>query len=109
METGTGGGNKKSRNQEIKKKKEEIKMERGTVKVVALTSSGDSNVRGSLHFLRGPNGITHVKGGISGLKPGLHGFHIHTFGTPPMAASLLVNGIFVLVVKYYWSLNLIIV
>ncbi|KAK3198100.1 hypothetical protein Dsin_021515 [Dipteronia sinensis] len=61
METGIGGG-------------------KATVKAVALISSGDNNVRGSLHFLQGPNGITHVKGSISGLKPGLHGFHIHALG-----------------------------
>ncbi|KAL5767889.1 hypothetical protein ACOSQ2_014672 [Xanthoceras sorbifolium] len=50
------------------------------VKAVALISSGDSNVRGSLHFLQDSNGFTHVKGNISGLKPGLHGFHIHALG-----------------------------
>ncbi|KAH7571699.1 hypothetical protein JRO89_XS04G0121100 [Xanthoceras sorbifolium] len=63
------------------------------VKAVALISSGDSNVRGSLHFLQDSNGLsslylsqfafvgfTHVKGNISGLKPGLHGFHIHALG-----------------------------
>lgn len=27
-----------------------------------------------------PAGYTHVRGRISGLAPGLHGFHIHSFG-----------------------------
>uniref|UniRef100_E1AK55 Superoxide dismutase [Cu-Zn] n=1 Tax=Dimocarpus longan TaxID=128017 RepID=E1AK55_9ROSI len=57
-------------------------MESGksTVKAVAVISSADNNVRGSLHFLQHPNGVTHVKGTIFGLKPGLHGFHIHALG-----------------------------
>ncbi|XP_044483424.1 superoxide dismutase [Cu-Zn] 2 [Mangifera indica] len=50
-----------------------------TVKAVAIIS-GDANVRGSLYFVQGPNGVTHVKGRITGLKPGLHGFHIHALG-----------------------------
>ncbi|EOY10584.1 Copper/zinc superoxide dismutase 3 isoform 4 [Theobroma cacao] len=52
---------------------------KGTLKAVALIV-GDNNVRGSLHFSQFPNGITHVKGKITGLSPGLHGFHIHALG-----------------------------
>ncbi|XP_022718879.1 superoxide dismutase [Cu-Zn] 2 isoform X2 [Durio zibethinus] len=52
---------------------------KGTLKAVALII-GDSNVRGFLHFTQFPNGITHVKGKITGLSPGLHGFHIHALG-----------------------------
>ncbi|KAG6751884.1 hypothetical protein POTOM_044095 [Populus tomentosa] len=50
-----------------------------SVKAVALIT-GDSNVRGSLHFIQEPNGATHVTGRITGLSPGLHGFHIHALG-----------------------------
>ncbi|KAG6750756.1 hypothetical protein POTOM_045266 [Populus tomentosa] len=54
-------------------------MATGSVKAVALIT-GDSNVRGSLHFIQEPNGATHVTGRITGLSPGLHGFHIHALG-----------------------------
>uniref|UniRef100_A0A7N0TDH3 superoxide dismutase n=1 Tax=Kalanchoe fedtschenkoi TaxID=63787 RepID=A0A7N0TDH3_KALFE len=50
-----------------------------TVKAVALIA-GDDDVRGSVQFLQDPKGVIHVKGRISGLKPGLHGFHIHALG-----------------------------
>ncbi|KAL8167145.1 hypothetical protein V2J09_008644 [Rumex salicifolius] len=50
-----------------------------TVKAVAVIA-GDKNVKGSLNFLQDSTGYTHVKGTISGLKPGLHGFHIHALG-----------------------------
>ncbi|KAJ6360127.1 hypothetical protein OIU77_004191 [Salix suchowensis] len=54
-------------------------MATGSVKAVALIT-GATNVRGSLHFIQEPNGSTHVTGRISGLSPGLHGFHIHALG-----------------------------
>ncbi|KAJ4823852.1 hypothetical protein Tsubulata_018141 [Turnera subulata] len=50
-----------------------------TVKAVALIA-GDPNVKGSLQFVQLPNGATHVTGKITGLSPGLHGFHIHALG-----------------------------
>ncbi|KAJ4971424.1 hypothetical protein NE237_004523 [Protea cynaroides] len=50
-----------------------------TVKAIALIT-GDNNVRGSLQFLQKHNGVTHVKGKITGLSPGLHAFHIHALG-----------------------------
>ncbi|KAF9670238.1 hypothetical protein SADUNF_Sadunf13G0047600 [Salix dunnii] len=54
-------------------------MATGSVKAVALIT-GSTNVRGSLHFIEEPNGATHVTGRITGLSPGLHGFHIHALG-----------------------------
>ncbi|CAL9160790.1 unnamed protein product, partial [Musa hybrid cultivar] len=52
----------------------------GNLKGVAIVSGGDA-VRGSLHFIHDTStGHTHVRGRISGLAPGLHGFHIHSFG-----------------------------
>ncbi|ONH94233.1 hypothetical protein PRUPE_7G005300 [Prunus persica] len=51
----------------------------GSVKAVALIT-GDSKVRGSLHFVQDTSGPTQVKGRITGLSPGLHGFHIHALG-----------------------------
>ncbi|XVF06602.1 hypothetical protein REPUB_Repub06bG0063300 [Reevesia pubescens] len=53
---------------------------KGTLKAVALIIGDNNHVRGSLHFTQTPNGITHVKGKITGLSPGLHGFHIHALG-----------------------------
>ncbi|CDP14303.1 unnamed protein product [Coffea canephora] len=58
----------------------------GIVKAVAVISGGDSNnnVRGPIQFLqdfnRGGGAATLVKGRITGLTPGLHGFHIHALG-----------------------------
>ncbi|KAM7269583.1 hypothetical protein ACFE04_025080 [Oxalis oulophora] len=52
-----------------------------SVKAVALITGNDNTVKGSLQFVQQlPNGYTQVKGRISGLKPGLHGFHIHALG-----------------------------
>ncbi|CAM8895862.1 hypothetical protein QQ045_026590 [Rhodiola kirilowii] len=50
-----------------------------TVKAIALIA-GDDNVKGSVQFLQDPKGVIQVRGRISGLKPGLHGFHIHSLG-----------------------------
>ncbi|XP_024024681.1 superoxide dismutase [Cu-Zn] 2 [Morus notabilis] len=50
-----------------------------SLKAVVLIT-GENSIRGSLHFVRDPNGPTHVKGRITGLSPGLHGFHIHALG-----------------------------
>ncbi|KAJ6832435.1 superoxide dismutase [Cu-Zn] 2-like [Iris pallida] len=59
------------------------------VAVISSGSVGNSNssssvaiaVAGSLHFLHDTStGYTEVRGRISGLSPGLHGFHIHSFG-----------------------------
>ncbi|ONK66622.1 uncharacterized protein A4U43_C06F10270 [Asparagus officinalis] len=55
----------------------------GGLKGVALIAGGDSNstVRGSLHFIHDTaTGYTQVRGKVTGLSPGLHGFHIHSFG-----------------------------
>ncbi|GAV78959.1 Sod_Cu domain-containing protein [Cephalotus follicularis] len=53
---------------------------KSTVKAVALII-GDNNIRGFIQFVQQPpNGCTHVKGRITGLTPGLHGFHIHALG-----------------------------
>ncbi|KAK1307259.1 Superoxide dismutase [Cu-Zn] 2 [Acorus calamus] len=44
------------------------------------SGGGGSSVSGALHFFQDSDGFTHVKGKITGLSPGLHGFHIHSFG-----------------------------
>ncbi|KAL1833411.1 hypothetical protein ACET3Z_003062 [Daucus carota] len=49
------------------------------VKAVAVLSSNEG-VTGTLHFKQQADGPTHVTGNISGLKPGLHGFHVHALG-----------------------------
>ncbi|CAL5423604.1 unnamed protein product [Camellia sinensis] len=50
-----------------------------TVKAVAVIT-GDPTVRGNLQFVQDSQGATHIRGKISGLSPGLHGFHIHSLG-----------------------------
>ncbi|KAL8224113.1 hypothetical protein R6Q57_019588 [Mikania cordata] len=53
----------------------------GSLKAVAVITGGDNSVKGSLHFVQEANaGVTQVRGKITGLKPGLHGFHIHALG-----------------------------
>ncbi|KAM0853473.1 hypothetical protein ACQ4PT_051047 [Festuca glaucescens] len=55
----------------------------GGLKGVALISGGGANstVVGALHFVQDPStGYTEVRGRLTGLAPGLHGFHIHAFG-----------------------------
>ncbi|KAD7478236.1 hypothetical protein E3N88_01372 [Mikania micrantha] len=53
----------------------------GSLKAVAVITGVDNSVKGSLHFVQEANaGVTQVRGKITGLKPGLHGFHIHAFG-----------------------------
>ena len=37
-------------------------------------------VKGSILFMQAPGTPTLIKGTITGLEPGAHGFHIHEFG-----------------------------
>ncbi|CAN6320913.1 unnamed protein product [Urochloa humidicola] len=54
----------------------------GGLKGVALIGGGaNSSVAGALHFFQEPStGYTEVRGKVTGLAPGMHGFHIHVFG-----------------------------
>ncbi|KAK8478139.1 hypothetical protein V6N13_031409 [Hibiscus sabdariffa] len=49
------------------------------VKAVAVLSSSEG-VKGTIFFSQDGEGPTTVTGDISGLKPGLHGFHVHALG-----------------------------
>ncbi|KAF3326213.1 Cu/Zn superoxide dismutase [Carex littledalei] len=49
------------------------------VKAVAVLGSGEG-VKGTISFTQQGDGPTTVSGSISGLKPGLHGFHVHPLG-----------------------------
>ncbi|KAI4350024.1 hypothetical protein L6164_010552 [Bauhinia variegata] len=49
------------------------------VKAVAVLSSSEG-VAGTIYFNQEGDGPTTVTGNISGLKPGLHGFHVHALG-----------------------------
>ncbi|GAA4666858.1 hypothetical protein GCM10023197_22710 [Gordonia humi] len=49
------------------------------VKGVAVLGSSEG-VKGTINFTQEGDGPTTVTGSISGLKPGLHGFHVHEFG-----------------------------
>ncbi len=42
-------------------------------------SSGCTGVKGTVHFSQTDNGPTTIEYTITGLEPGLHGFHIHEF------------------------------
>ncbi|XAR54586.1 Superoxide dismutase [Bertholletia excelsa] len=49
------------------------------VKAVAVLSSSEG-VSGTVYFVQEGDGPTTVTASLSGLKPGLHGFHVHAFG-----------------------------
>ncbi|KAF7145338.1 hypothetical protein RHSIM_Rhsim04G0215500 [Rhododendron simsii] len=49
------------------------------VKAVAVLS-GTAGVSGAVYFTQEGDGPTTVTGCLSGLKPGLHGFHVHALG-----------------------------
>ncbi|XP_015791617.1 superoxide dismutase [Cu-Zn] [Tetranychus urticae] len=49
------------------------------VKAVCVLK-GDAAVTGVVHLEQEGDGPTKIKGEITGLKPGQHGFHIHEFG-----------------------------
>lgn len=49
------------------------------VKAVVVLGSSEI-VKGTIHFVQEGDGPTTVTGSVSGLKPGLHGFHIHALG-----------------------------
>ncbi|HTD67225.1 MAG TPA: superoxide dismutase family protein [Candidatus Limnocylindria bacterium] len=53
-----------------------------------LSPASGSNVRGTVHFYETPKGIR-VVAKVSGLTPGLHGFHVHDKGdcSAPDASS----------------------
>ncbi|KAL2942290.1 Superoxide dismutase [Cu-Zn], partial [Bienertia sinuspersici] len=48
-------------------------------KAVAVLSSSEG-VSGHIYFTQEGDGPTTVTGNVSGLKPGLHGFHVHALG-----------------------------
>nr|XP_016449718.1 PREDICTED: superoxide dismutase [Cu-Zn] isoform X1 [Nicotiana tabacum]XP_016449719.1 PREDICTED: superoxide dismutase [Cu-Zn] isoform X1 [Nicotiana tabacum]XP_016449720.1 PREDICTED: superoxide dismutase [Cu-Zn] isoform X1 [Nicotiana tabacum] len=49
------------------------------VKAVAVLSSSEG-VSGTIFFTQDGDAPTTVTGNVSGLKPGLHGFHVHALG-----------------------------
>ncbi|KAF4359271.1 hypothetical protein F8388_009932 [Cannabis sativa] len=49
------------------------------VKGVAVLNSSEG-VKGTILFVQEGDGPTTVTGNVSGLKPGLHGFHVHALG-----------------------------
>ncbi|KAK6915494.1 Superoxide dismutase, copper/zinc binding domain, partial [Dillenia turbinata] len=52
---------------------------RKMVKAVAVLRSGEG-VNGTIYFTQEGDGPTTVTGNVAGLKPGLHGFHVHALG-----------------------------
>jgi Cu-Zn family superoxide dismutase len=61
--------------------KEEDKAKHGGPKnaVAVIHGFGESHVKGVVHFMATDDGVT-IRGEITGLTPGKHGFHIHEFG-----------------------------
>ena len=56
-------------------------MTEGETTVIAQCDLQHSDeVKGSILLMQAPGTPTLIKGTITGLKPGLHGFHIHEFG-----------------------------
>ncbi|KAI5650660.1 hypothetical protein M9H77_36665 [Catharanthus roseus] len=49
------------------------------VKAVAVLSSSEG-VKGTIYFTEEGDGPTTITGTVSGLKSGLHGFHVHALG-----------------------------
>ena len=48
--------------------------------VCIMHPDGDSGVKGVVRMVQPEGGKTKIMAEFSGLKPGLHGFHIHEFG-----------------------------
>lgn len=48
--------------------------------VAQCTLEHSDAVKGTILLMQAPNTPTLIKGTITGLEPGLHGFHIHEFG-----------------------------
>ena len=60
--------------------KQEEKSKNGPTRAVAVVHGfGESHVKGVVHFMVSDDGVE-VRGEITGLTPGKHGFHIHEFG-----------------------------
>lgn len=59
--------------------KDKVMMHLPSKGVCVLFPTKGSKVRGEVHLTQ-KDGYTHVTGEVSGLTPGLHGFHIHEFG-----------------------------
>ncbi|KAK2993828.1 hypothetical protein RJ640_002451 [Escallonia rubra] len=55
------------------------RSQRKMVKAVAVLCS-NVGVSGTIYFAQEGEGSTTVTGTLSGLTPGLHGFHVHAFG-----------------------------
>ncbi|KAG6521454.1 hypothetical protein ZIOFF_018573 [Zingiber officinale] len=49
------------------------------VKAVAVLGNSEG-VKGTIYFVQEGDGPTTITGSITGLKPGLHGFHVHALG-----------------------------
>lgn len=48
--------------------------------VAQLSSASGSDVQGTVYFVKEPGGKVRIKGTVSGLAPGKHGFHVHQYG-----------------------------
>ncbi len=51
------------------------------MKAVSVLGNSDSGVKGTLTLVQEcPNTAVKITGSVTGLQPGLHGFHVHEFG-----------------------------
>ncbi|KAG6520694.1 hypothetical protein ZIOFF_017754 [Zingiber officinale] len=56
-----------------------IQTPKEMVKAVAVLGNSEG-VKGTIYFVQEGDGPTTITGSITGLKPGLHGFHVHALG-----------------------------
>ncbi|KAG6533164.1 hypothetical protein ZIOFF_007030 [Zingiber officinale] len=56
-----------------------VRTPKEMVKAVAILGNSEG-VKGTIYFVQEGDGPTTITGSITGLKPGLHGFHVHALG-----------------------------
>jgi Cu-Zn family superoxide dismutase len=61
--------------------------------IAVLNPTQGNEVRGVVHFTRVPGGVR-VVAEVSGLTPGLHGFHVHEFGDASSPDGMAAGGHF---------------
>ena len=61
--------------------------------IAVLHPAGNSKVSGTIHFTQ-QDGVIEISGEVTGLSPGLHGFHIHEYGDCSAADASSAGGHF---------------
>ncbi|CDW78842.1 UNKNOWN [Stylonychia lemnae] len=74
--------------------------------VCMMQEDHHSGVSGLVKFVQQEGGKCHISAELKGLKPGLHGFHVHEFGTKLFSVNLLFTFITISITKSYLVGNL---